>query len=376
MANLQDTTINDTGFISLPTGNDTTERPGNTAGRMRYNATRNLLEFFDGNQWRQVTGYSAGAIGTGGQSITYGNGGIVHMFTTVGNHTFTPAFTGNIQVLVVGGGGGAGFDWAGGGGGGGVVYNRAFPVTNGSAITVTVGDGRGSLFGPGWSTGAEPGLNSVFGSITANGGGGSGCWGHPPSGLAFSSWEGRPGGSGGGGGNTGDGTDSRQRVRGGDGTTGQGFPGGAGVRFNTSDDNGHHGGGGGGAGGPGMSAPDERQSSLDNLRGGPGAATDILGTTLYFGGGGAGGSHIGAGVSYNNGGIGGGGGGGIYHGAPRFPGDARQGQGGGFSLNTGQPSAAHRNRADGGQGGANTGGGAGGGQWGNKGGSGVVIVRY
>lgn len=376
MADLQNTTINDTGFISFPAGNDTTQRPGANQGMMRYNATRNLLEFYDGNEWRQVTGYSAGTVGTGGQSITYGNGGIVHIFSTVGNHTFTPTFTGNVQVLVVGGGGGAGYDWAGGGGGGGVVYNRSFSVSAGTGVPVTVGNGTGSRFGPGWSQGSTPGQNSVFGSITANGGGGSGCWGHPPSGRAFSSWEGRPGGSGGGGGNTGDGTDSRQRVRGGDGTSGQGFPGGAGVRYNTSNDNGHHGGGGGGAGGPGREAGDERQSSLDNLKGGPGAATDITGSILYFGAGGGGGSHLGGAHNINDGGIGGGGGGGIYHGGPRNPADARFGQGGGHSLSQGQPSAAHRNRADGGNGGANTGGGAGGGQWGAVGGSGVVIVRY
>jgi len=374
MAGLQDTTINDTGFITLPTGNDSTERPGNTAGAMRYNTTRNLLEFFDGQQWRQVTGYSEGSLSTGGQSITYGNGGIVHMFTSVGNHTFTPAFTGNVQVLVVGGGGGAGYDWAGGGGGGGVVYNRSYPVSAGSNVAVTVGDGTGSHYTPGWSQGSTPGNNSVFGALTANGGGGSGCWGHPPSGRAFSSWEGRPGASGGGGGNTGDGTDSRRRVRPGDGTTGQGFPGGAGVRFNTSGDNCHWGGGGGGAGGPGRAASDERQNAIDNIHGGPGAATDILGTTLYFGGGGAGGAHHGHG--FCEGGVGGGGGGGIYHGSPYRPSGTRLGIGGGQSLNNGQPSAGHRNRSDGGLGGTNTGGGAGGGQWGNKGGSGVVIVKY
>ena len=373
MASLQDTDVQDTGFITLPVGSGG-QRSSANQGMMRYSTDTSTLEFYDGSNWRPVTGYSKGTVGTGGNSIVYGNNGISHLFTAAGSHTFTPTFTGTVQVLVVGGGGGSGYDWAAGGGGGGVVYDRSYPVTAGSGIAITVGNGRGTLFGPGWSVGGEPGENSVFAGITATGGGGSGCWGHPPSGRGEESWTGRPGGSGGGGGNTGDGVDSRRRVREGDGTTGQGFPGASGVRFNTSADNCHWGGGGGGAGGRGREAPDERQNSYDNPHGGAGAATDILGPTLYFGGGGAGGAHHGHG--YCEGGIGGGGGGGIYHGSPYRPGTERLGRGGGQSLNTGQPSAAHRNRSDGGQGGANTGGGAGGGQWGNRGGNGVVIVRY
>jgi len=374
MANLQSTTFSQTGFITLPSGTNA-QRPTATTGMLRFNnqSGTDLLEFYDGTNWRPVTGYSAGTVGTGGQTISYTNSGIVHIFSNTGSHTFTPAFTGTVQVLVVGAGGGSGYDWAGGGGGGGVIFNRAFPVSSGTAYPVTVGTGGTNNPG-GWSTQAFSGGNSVFSTITANGGGGSGSWSYPTNGPRRGAGnEGLPGGSGGGGGNTGDGTDSRLRVREGDGLVGQGYPGGSGVRFNTSTDNQHLGGSGGGAGGRGMDACDERYSENNNLSGGPGRATNILEGTLYFGGGGGGGAHLGCTNDTNSGGIGGGGGGSIYHGAPNRPTDARRGIGGGMSLNNGQPGQPY---AVGGSGGTNTGGGAGGGQHGNSGGPGVVIIKY
>ena len=110
MATLQTTTINDTGFITLAAGN-TAQRPTPSAGMIRLNSANNLLEFYDSAGWRPITGISRGSLGTGGNSILYaasnlGRGnGIVHMFTATGAHTFTPAFTGTVEVLVVGGGG-------------------------------------------------------------------------------------------------------------------------------------------------------------------------------------------------------------------------------------------------------------------------------
>ena len=214
MANLQTTTFSGTDRLTLPAG-DNSQRPSAVTGMLRYNNQSGtaLLEFFDGTNWRPVTGYSPGTVGSGGQSITYSNNGIVHLFTTVGSHTFTPTFTGTIKVLVVGGGGGANNgSWRGGGGGGGVVYSRSFPVTSGTPYPVTVGGGGG----------AESGSASVFSSLTANGGGGGGRW---------NNGVGQNGGSGGGGGN-GDVDGSRGPIDPGYGTTGQGFPGGSGRRFN------------------------------------------------------------------------------------------------------------------------------------------------
>jgi hypothetical protein len=172
MANLQATTFSQDGYLTLPVGS-VANRPSASAGMLRYNNnsadSTNLLEFYDGTNWRPVTGYSAGTLGTGGDSIFYLNNSIVHMFTTVGNATFTPAFTGNVQVLVVAGGGGSGYDWCGGGGGGGMLQSRAFPVTSGTGYSVTVGRGGGPAPGP--AAVGQPGSNSVFSTITATGGG-------------------------------------------------------------------------------------------------------------------------------------------------------------------------------------------------------------
>lgn len=379
MAIFKNTTINGTGATSIPT-NATSTVAG--IAKIRYNTTngQNTLEFYDGSAWRPVTGFSQGTVGTGG-TISYVLGNIVHLFTTVGAATFTPAHSGTVQVMVVGGGGGSGYDWAGGGGAGGVQFNRSFPVTAGTPYSVTIGGGgiggvESGNNGP--TVSAQNGGNSVFSTITANGGGGGGSW-QPsaPSSMDNGRTGGRSGASGGGGSNTGDGVDSRQRNYGGSGIDGQGYPGGSGVRFNVDIENTHQGGAGGGAGGPGASAPDGRQRYRSSFRGdvitgGPGRATDILGGTLYFGGGGGGGGHLGWNKWGAPGGIGGGGAGSFHHSGP-YGGDRKFGTGGGQSLNNGEDGFA---TARGGNGGANTGGGGGGGQHGRNGGSGVVIIKY
>ena len=381
MATLKNTTLSIASAVVTP---DNTSSTVAGTGKLRYNTTnsQNTLEFYDGTAWRPVTGYSQGLVGTGGNTISYALGNIVHQFTSLGAHTFTPAHSGTVQVLVVAGGAASGYDWAGGGGGGGVIFDRSFPVSSGTGYSITVGDGSKQYDGGGSPSGptvsAANGGNSVFSTITASGGGGGGSWqpSAPPS-MDNGRTGGRTGASGGGGSNTGDGVDSRQRNYGGRGIDGQGYPGGSGLRFNADTENTHTGGGGGGAGGPGASSPDGRQryrSSFrgDQISGGPGRATDILGGTLYFGGGGAGGGHLGWNVNGSAGGIGGGGGGSFHHSGP-YGGPQKRGQGGGQSLNNGEDGFA---TARGGHGGANTGGGGGGGQHGRNGGSGVVIIKY
>lgn len=364
MATLKNTIINTNTSMSLPT--NATSSSGAT-GKIRYNTanSQNTLEFFDGTAWRPVTGFSAGLVGTGGDTISYiPGGGIVHMFTTVGAATFTPTFTGTVEVLVVAGGGGGGSSWGGGGGGGGVISARAQPVTATVGVPITVGGGGAST---------TNGSNSVFGPLTATGGGQGGTWTHTSPGFLGTPVAGRPGGSGGGGSNTGDGIDSRTRTYGGLSVSGQGYPGGSGVRFNSDTENTHSGGSGGGAGGGGASTPDGRQARRGSFRndmvvGGSGRYSDILGTGLYYGGGGGGGAHLGWGD--HSGGIGGGGGGGYHHAGPYGP-TSRQSIGGGQALNDGATCAV---TVGGGPGGANTGGGAG--AHGGTGGSGIVIVRY
>ena len=378
MATLRNTSISDTGFLRLPQG-ATAERPSPTPGMIRLNTSNNLLEYYDNAGWRPVTGISKGSIGSGGNTILFAGSNVgransvVHMFTSAGSHTFTPAFTGTVEVLVIGGGASGGGHLGAGGGAGGVTFNRAFPVTSGSGIGITVAGTAARP--PAYSQSSTPGSNTVFGSITANGGGGGGSW---------DGYAGRPGASGGGGcpGSNGAGSnnhtgpnDSRNKNMGGRGVAGQGFPGGSGIRFNRQGEDMHGAGGGGGAGGPGFSHMDDcRQGLLAD--GGPGIANDIMGYTLYWGGGGGGSIHHGNSTLAASGGIGGGGGSTQTHGGPRYPGSQHgpNSVGGGMALNSGAGGASHYH---GGNAGDNTGGGGGGayGEAGN-GGSGIVIVRY
>ena len=256
---------------------------------------------------------------------------IVQSFTSVGTTTWSSPLNGNIQVLVVGGGGGGGETIGGGGGAGGYVYNASFPVISGS-YTVTVGAGGAG----GWTgvTGAGsypaglPGGNSVFGSITAIGGGAGGGYNEISS----------VGGSGGGGG-----AGNSYGIR--SGTGGQGNSGG------TSNDNSNSGAGGGGAGGVGANA-----SNGSCGAGGPGISNSISGVATFYAAGGGGGARVSGGGSGANGGSGIGGNGAT---------------GGAGTI--------------GGQGTNNTGSGGGGGGYtdssssdgrGGNGGSGIIILRY
>ncbi len=295
-----------------------------------------------------------------GPEITMDSNYVYHVCYTSG--TFTPNFTGTVEVLVVGGGGGGGMDMGGGGGGGGVQTNTSYSVTAGSGITVTVGaGGSGAPAGgtPGQNTfhqfqiSATGGSNSVFGSITAYGGGygGSSYFGYSP--------------------NNGYGQNSTASGGGAsaysDGSTGRGGTGGAQGNAGGGSIGQYYGGGGGGAGGTGGSNPPN---------GGAGTLNRIRGYDLYWGGGGGGAGYSGYGGS---GGNGGGGGGAVYKsdgiatsgGAGINPGERGGGQYTGDQINVA-----------GGSGGRGTGGGGGGGSHynrnnaGGNGGSGIVIIRH
>lgn len=256
---------------------------------------------------------------TGG-TITTSGGYTIHTFTTSG--TFTPNGVGNVEVLVVGGGGG-GANTGSGGGAGGYVSNSAFPVSQ-SQYSVTVGDG-----GQGGQTTAANGAkgsNSVFSTITAEGGG---------LGVSHGCCAGQNGGSGGGGPITTGGSPLAG------GTGSQGSSGGAGAI-----DAGWVGnsGGGGGAGGAGAAGG----NTAGTGNGGVGLANSISGTSVYYAGGGGGGEVNGS-----------------------YVGTGGNGGGGTAVIN-----------AAGGNGTANTGGGGAGGSYtgtyfnGGNGASGIVIVRY
>lgn len=81
---------------------------------------------------------SGGGSAVGGTQTSAG-GYTIHTFTADG--TFTPTFSGTVEVLVVGGGGGGGSDNGGGGGGGGYVAGSSVSVSAETPITVKVGAG-------------------------------------------------------------------------------------------------------------------------------------------------------------------------------------------------------------------------------------------
>jgi hypothetical protein len=248
--------------------------------------------------------------GSGG-NISYYGPYTIHTFT--GSATFTPSFTGPIEVLVVAAGGGGGVCYGGGGGAGGVLYASSYSVSQGTGVTVTIGSGgtnQVNVVGNG-----GPGGNSSFGGLTAIGGGyGGGVCGNI----------GGNGGSGGGGSGTGG-----SSTVGGIGTPGQGNNG------NSSIVDG--GGGGGGAGTGNLSV---------NRQGGDGLPYSITGFSTYYGGGGSGG-----GGTLLAGGLGGGGKGGIALASGVADATPYTGGGGGGSIISGTGVSG-------------------------LGGAGIVIVRY
>lgn len=273
--------------------------------------------------------FSNGAAATGGAITTNGNYK-VHTFTNNGAFEVSGGSL-TCLVLVVAGGAGGGAQHGGGGGAGGLIYEPSFVATSGShTVTVGVG-GAGS---PGGSNGSSQrgnnGSNSVFGALTAIGGGAGGCYRTSGGPTANG---GNSGGSGGGGA-PGDGTPGGS---GGAGTNNQGYAGADGRAPASASTNGYVGSGGGGAGEAGA-------MSSNHLGGQGGDGLSYFGST-YAGGGGGGGYYD---AAAGSGGAGGGGGGGS--------------------------GTAGTNGA------ANTGGGGGaGGAYdyaGGNGGSGIVIVRY
>ena len=268
------------------------------------------------------SGFTYLVYATGGAESVW-SGYRIHTFTASG--TFTVGTGGNVEVLVVAGGGGSSSFGGGGGGGGGVITNSSYAVSQG-AITVTVG--AGGTAGVNKGAGSN-GSDSIFGTLTAVGGGTSGN---------DAIGNGALGGSGGGAG-----TWAGTSGTGGSGTVNQGNAGGnQGGQI-------EKGGGGGGAGSAGT-------AGNTNARGGDGGAgreSLISGSSVYYGGGGGGGVRASAGVAGGNGGSGGGGRGDDYNAINGTSGTANTGGGGGGSQGYPYLDAS-----------------------GHPGGSGIVIIRY
>jgi len=284
----------------------------------------------------------------------------IESFTSSGTFSVPSGLT-SVDVLVVAGGGGGGGAHnngygAGGGGAGGLIFMPSYPVTPGGTVSVTVGCGGAGKPGgtPGQPISASfgtVGQDSVFGTLTAKGGGGGG--GFPGCGAQNSASQGSSGGSGGGGGgeNTANscGSPGTQPTQpGNSGAYGFGNPGGG---KNPSYDN--AGGGGGGAGAAGGPVNGTGQ-------GGPGgvgkAYTIADGTTpvYYAGGGGGSGAGSQGGIPFGQGGQGGGATGSLHYNQPnaRATGTATANRGGGGGgASSGQASApADYNASPGGKG--------------------------
>ena len=264
-------------------------------------------------------------------------------FTSSGTFS-VPTGVSSVDVLVVAGGGAGGTHHGAGAGAGGLIYRPGFSVTPGGTVTVTVGDGGPATNNyPSPSPSGEKGTsgqNSVFGTLTAIGGGGG----------SFAGDRGvTPGGSGSGysapgGTNPGAGATLQTDQSGESGNYGFGNLGGG--------NDGDSAGGGGGAGGVGGNG----QGSGPGGPGGVGRAYTIGdGTTSVYYAGGGGGSRYPSDNPGGQGGNGGGGNGGKTN-EDNYPGR------GGVANRGGGGGAADRGPGTEGKGGA--------------GGKGIVIVRY
>ena len=280
-------------------------------------------------------------------------------FTSTGSATFNvPSGVTTVDVLVVAGAGSGGSangqtgsDGGGGGGAGGLVYAPSYPVTPGGTVSVTVGAGGAAPNGYG-PTNGQGGGNSVFGSLTANGGG---------VGVSVGQTAGN-GGSGGGGGYGSNGGETNQPATGGH-PTGLGYGNNGGNPNGAPNASPYSGAGGGGAGGAGGD-----RNGGGSGAGGPGRSYTIVdGSTpiTYAGGGGGGGGGPGS-YSGASGGSGGGGPGGPTNGHPTNDVGPSLGgtrgtvnRGGGGGGGGGRPGDSSPNAGRGG-----------------AGGPGIVIVRY
>ena len=316
-------------------------------------------------------------------SITV-NAPVVTSYTSTGSGTFTvPSGVTAVDVLVVAGGGGGGCWVASGAGAGGLIYRPAFPVTPGGSVSYTVGNGGSGAYNNGSysdladaqpnqiteyrgneaANAAKAGQDSVFGTLTAIGGGRGGTWTNPVGGE-----QGHLMGNGGsGGGTTGNASAHPQlggtkvsdfqsagvqpQQPGDSGTYGFGNSGGAVAQSDPFSPN-YYGGGGGGAGAAGSQGQGQTGPAGP---GGIGKQYDISGTQVYYAGGGGGGAHTSGSGQVSNGGQGGG--------------------GDGFYGTAGQNPTRHATQNRGGGGGGQGQPGSVSSQGGN-GGSGIVIVKY
>ena len=274
---------------------------GLSVGEMIFNSTTDKVEYWDGTVWYSIT-YEANEI--------------------------------SVDYLVVAGGGGTGTGTFSGGAGAGGYLTGTTAVAKNALIPVTVGlGGSGATAGNSYSNvGVSNGYNSIFDTITANGGG-------------FGSTYIQNSGSGGSGG--GEAAQYTHLV--GTGIPGQGFNGGPGPGNTTGGGGGASSiGGSGGSGNGGNGGDGKNTSILTPAMASSSSVGQVLNNSVYFSGGGGG-----------------------SRGYSSIAGIGGDGGGGGIASN-GLPINGTPNTGGGGGGGglqASTVGGA-------SGGSGVVILRH
>lgn len=338
--NLQNYSNSTTYKTLISRANSTSNGTGSSVGLWRStNAINEVKIMCTGNN---ATNFPAGStfslygIQVGDKAQKAQGGNIVasdgtymyHAFTTSGS--FTPSEALTADVLVIGGGGGGGAGHGGGGGAGGYRLLTSQSLTATTKAVIVGAGGTGAPTG-GYLKGIS-GSNSVFGSITATGGGGGG-----------SRWDanGISGGSGGGAGYQG----SAGSGNAGSYSPVEGYAGGGGGGSNTA------GSGGGGSSTPGETDNDGANGGAGGAGTAPGsnwASTTKTGVSGYYAGGGGGGAN----GAFNNGAGGSGGAGGGGYQSAGVSAVTNTGSGGGGGYSGGGQSA------------------------GGNGGSGIVIIRY
>jgi len=256
----------------------TTQNPSQIFGMGNYSIKLNASNAVGYNNSAQTTFFNVTPSATFSPFFTYGDGYIsinqshtVILWNATGARTPFNA-TGNastIDYVVVGGGGGGGYRYGTGGGGAGAFWEGTLTGLSGSQ-SVTVGAGGAEA---GSAVSGDSGGNSVFGSVTANGGSGGG------SRTATVSLVLQGGSAGGGGSPAAAGTGASNTTN----QAGHGNDGGTGL-YSTSTN--YQGGGGGGAFTTGTNAASNKGGNAGNA-----SFTDITGTRLTLAGGGGGGTY-------------------------------------------------------------------------------------
>lgn len=299
-----------------------------TAGSGAWAGHNNALAFTrDGSTWEFIPAYEGASVynkATDQQLIYNGTAWAgaqtsnMQEFSTPGSHTWNKPASGNMALVQIWGGGGSGgrpSGTGGGGGGGGGAYVEAWIKLSTLGATVAVTVGAGGAARTATPQDGQAGGNSVFGTLTAYGGGGG-----------ANNADTGEGGGGGGGGSEGAGVSATVGT-GGAGGAGFGghedYAGGAGSDANTGTAGGNsvYGGGGGGGGSEGIAAG-AGGSSLYGGGGGGGSRSDggfgAGGASRYGGAGGAGST---GGATSGSGAQPGGGGGGSESGTSGAGGD-------------------------------------------------------